>query len=363
MDDGHGAAVDADLVRAALAGDKHAFAELLRRHWPAAVALAGRLLGPGDLATDAAQEASIAALTSLDRLRVPEAFGSWFCGITLNVARQWLRQLRAEVPTALADASSAEPGPDELAEIADLAGRVRASVARLPAGQRDAVVLFYLRGLAHKEVAAELSISVGAVKARLHQARAALTPALRPLVSQLDKEHEMTTQASGTAWTEVAVTEIRRDGADAGRAAHVMMLDERDGDRRLPIWIGPAEATAMALALQAKQTPRPLTHQLAGSLLRAAGAGVTEVRITRLAGTVFYAIVTVDGPAGRQEVDARPSDAVNLALVTGAPIRVDTGLLDDERARREGWRDLPASTAEIAAQALEQIRQWVSEPD
>jgi len=359
VDDGRGALrPDADLVRAALGQDKDAFAELVARHWPTAVALATRLLGSADLARDAAQEASIAAMTSLDRLRAPDRFGAWFCGITLNVARQWLRQLRAEVPAVIADRLSADPGPDELAELAELGAKVRACVAQLPAGQRRAVMLFYLQGLAHREVAAELSITVGAVKARLHQARAALIPALSPLVNPADKEISMTTPAASPAWADVAVTEIRRGTADPARPVHVMVLEERDGQRRLPIWIGPAEATALALVLQAQETPRPLTYQLARSLLDAAAAGVTEVQITRLAGKVFYAMVIIDGPAGRREVDARPSDAVNLALVTGAPIRVDSALLDDQRVRgcdQPGWHELPASTAEIVAEALRQM--------
>ncbi len=103
------------------------------------------------------------------------------------MARGWVRQLSAERPTAALDQApdraSAEPGPDDRAELADLAATVRAAVAHLADGQRDAVLLFYLQGLTHREVAAELAISVGAVKARLHQARAALTPALGPLVA------------------------------------------------------------------------------------------------------------------------------------------------------------------------------------
>ena len=77
---------DARLVEAALGGDKDAFAALVTRHWAMAVALAARVLGTPDLARDAAQEAAVAALVSLDRLRASARFGAWFCGITLNVA-------------------------------------------------------------------------------------------------------------------------------------------------------------------------------------------------------------------------------------------------------------------------------------
>ena len=359
---------DAQLVEAALGGDKDAFATLVTRHWPTAVALAARVLGTADLAKDAAQEAAVAALVGLDRLRAPGRFGAWFCGITLNVARGWARQLRAERPAAAPagapERASHDPGPDERAELADLAATVRAAVAQLADGQRDAILLFYLQGLTHREVAAELDISVGAVKARLHQARAALTPALVPLIDgpadlvTRTKEPAMTSAAGGPAWAEVSVTDIRcSEDSDPLSRKHVILLDERDGPRRLPIWVGPAEATVLALSLQAVETPRPLTYQMAAALLNACGSRVSEARITRLTGEVFYAVVVVDGPAGRQEVDARPSDAVNLALVTGAPILADSALLDDPRVtRRPDWRDFPSGTAALAAEA----REWLN---
>lgn len=253
----------------------------------------------------------------------PARFGAWFCGITLNVARGWARQLRTERPAVLgdpaADPPSHEPGPDERAELAELAATVRTAVAQLADGQRDAVLLFYLQGLTHREVAAELAISVGAVKARLHQARAALIPALVPLTggqagtsSQAvpvtrSKEPVMTTTAGGPAWAEVSVTDIRSsDDSNPLDRTHVMVLTERDGPRRLPIWVGPVEATVLALSLQAVEMPRPITYQMAAGLLEASGSRVSEVRITRLAGEVFYAVVVASphvGPGGQGEVE------------------------------------------------------------
>lgn len=366
------ARADAELVRAALGGErgeKDAFAELITRHWATAVALATRLLGSADLARDAAQEAAIAALTGLGRLRDPERFGPWYCGIALNVARRWRRQLHAEPAAVLPDLASAEPSPAERAELAELALEVRAAVAQLAPGQRQAVLLFYLQGLTHREVAAELAISVGAVKARLHQARAALTPSLATLI-----EEETMTTASSPAWIDVTVTEVRKGqpvdrqanrqagDTEAGetRPQHVMVLAERDGERRLPVWVGPAEAGALALSLEAQETPRPLIYQLAARLLEATGSGLAEVRITRLTEGIFYAMIIVEGPAGRHEIDARPSDAVNLAVLTGAPIRVDGALLDDVDAQGTGdgrrWQQLPARTAQIAADARQEMR-------
>jgi RNA polymerase sigma factor (sigma-70 family) len=364
VDDLPGRTPDAELVAAARADrGRDAFAGLVSRHWPAAVALAARVLGSPDLAADAAQEAAIAALVSLDRLREPGRFGAWYCGITLNVARRWARQLRAERPGPPPERASDQPGPAEQAELADLAAAVRAAVAQLPDGQRRAVFLFYLQGLTHREVAAELAISVGAVKARLHQARASLTPALTPLITT-PEENVMMTTAGGQAWAEVAVTEIRRsDGGDPLRRQHVMVLAEPAGPGRLPIWIGPAEAYALALSLESQEAPRPLTYQLAARLLDAATAAVSEVRITRLAGQIFYAVVVVDGPAGRQEVDARPSDAVNLALVTGARILADPALLADPLLTAEPqWQEFRPSTAELAAEAQQRLREVTQSP-
>ncbi len=349
------AKTDGDLVRESLAGAREPMGELLRRHWDTAVFLAARVLGTTDLARDAAQEAAIAAMTDLARLRTPERFGSWFCGIALNVSRRWRRQLRAEVTGVAADLAATEPGPADAAEAADLAGRIRRAVELLPPGQRDAVWLFYLQGLSHREVSAELGVSIGAVKARLHQARAALAPRLTGMLDTTTKGTAMATD-DGTAWTEVVVTEIRRSEGD--NPTHVMVLRERSGDRGLPIWIGPAQAASLALAMESVETPRPFTARLAASLLTAAGSRIEEVRVTQLVDRVFYATVVVRGPSGPEQVDARPSDAVNLALAADAPIRVDDRLF--ARLQPEHTTDAVAgfavATADLAAEAQQLLQ-------
>ena len=349
---------DADLVREALAGARGPLAELLTRHWGTAVFLAARVLGSPELGRDAAQEAAIAAMTDLDRLRSPERFGAWFCGIALNIARRWLRQLRPELPGLPDGHASAAPDPAEVAEAADVSARVRGAIAALADGQRDAVTLFYLQGLSHAEVAEELGISVGAVKSRLHQARAALAPRLAQVI---DIPKEETMPATGTVeWVDVSVAEVRRaEGEDILMRKHVMVLAERGGDRRLPIWIGLVEATALALALESAESPRPFTYKMAAGLVEAAGARISEVRITRLAAEVFYASVIVRGQDGPREVDSRPSDAVNLALVAGAPIRIDGALFssaipDDCAAELSS---LPVATAQIAAETQQRMRE------
>jgi hypothetical protein len=96
----------------------------------------------------------------------------------------------------------------------------------------------------------------------------------------------------------------------------MLLLREVDGTRGLPIWIGAAEASAIANVLEGATPPRPLTHDLMADLLEALGHTLTAVRITEVEEGTFYAVIEVDG----EEVSARPSDAVALALRVGAPI-------------------------------------------
>jgi uncharacterized protein len=271
--------------------------------------------------------------------------------------RRWLRQLRSEVPGLLPDLASASPDPAEAAEIADTAARVRGAIAALADGQQDVVRLLYLQGLSHREVAEELGISAGAVKARLHQARAALATKL--VQFKTTPEARAVTATEAVEWTEVSVSEIRRN-QDVGpwQREHLMILAERGGDRRLPIWIGPAEATALALTLESVETPRPFPYKLAAGPVQAAGSQITEVRITRLLESVFYACVVVQGPGGPQEVDAQPSDAVNLALACGAPILLNGELFSAAAADVDGEQasSYPVATADIVAEVQQRMR-------
>jgi RNA polymerase sigma factor (sigma-70 family) len=358
---GSGERADAELVAAACAGDKDAFALLAGRHRGMVFALVRRMLERDDLAADAVSEATVAALVGLGRLRSAERFGAWYAGIALNVARRWLREFGTSAPLP-DDRPDGAPGPEEQAEAADLADRVRRAVASLAPGQRQAVLAFYWQGLTHAEAAAELGISPGAVKARLHEARAALAPRLAAeLTPYVEPEKGALTMATAaeSSWVEVSVAEVRRAaGDDTVRRPHVIVLQERGGSRRLPIWTAPTEAVALACTLEAVETPRPMTYQLAVNLLQAAHAPVAEVRITRLVESVFYAVVVLDGPGGRVEVDARPSDALNLALVGRSPIKVDAAVLQDRDAvGRTGWEPYPTGAAELAAE----VREWQAE--
>jgi bifunctional DNase/RNase len=109
---------------------------------------------------------------------------------------------------------------------------------------------------------------------------------------------------------------------------HLVVLREHGGTRALPIFIGEPEGRAMAASLTGLQSPRPMTYQMTASLVAALSGSVTEVRVMRLSENTFIAEVVVDGPSGPKVIDARPSDAINLALLTGAPVRASSELLE-----------------------------------
>jgi len=335
---------DALLVAAARAGDREAMGRLLERYRPAIVRLCARLLGDAHLAEDASQEAAILAWLHLDRLHRPEAFGAWMRGIARNVFRQWRADRRPEAQTLPALAGGVRVDPEELVEAAEQRRLVRLAVAALPPGQRAAVVLFYFEGLSHAEVARRLRTSVGGVKSRLHKGRIAL----RRRWPEVEGGRTM------EPFVEMRVADVRRM-REQDRSRQVVVLEEVGGLRRLPIWIGPAEATAIALSLERVAVPRPGPYQLALSLLGASGGRVVEARITRLVGDTYYGEVVVEGARGREAVDARPSDAINLALVAAVPVRVEASLLREQRAT-DVWSAYPESAAEIVQEVVANVQ-------
>jgi bifunctional DNase/RNase len=125
----------------------------------------------------------------------------------------------------------------------------------------------------------------------------------------------------------VTITGVVRGTEDGPerRERFFIELAASGGDaRRVRIGVGDAEATALAFSLQGQEFPRPMTYQLMASLVAAAGSAVRSVRVTRFRDGIYFAQVMLRGGA---TVDARPSDALNLAAITGAPVYVADELL------------------------------------
>ena len=108
----------------------------------------------------------------------------------------------------------------------------------------------------------------------------------------------------------------------------VVILREQDSDRYLPIWIGPAEADAIAVRLQEQSVARPLTHDLLNNVIGEFGAAVRFVVVNDLENDTFFARIHVEHEGRTIEVDSRPSDAIALAVRAGVPIYVSESVLD-----------------------------------
>lgn len=125
------------------------------------------------------------------------------------------------------------------------------------------------------------------------------------------------------------------------KQSQYVVLEEVAGDRQPPIEIGWAEAFSLAARLGGITWRRPMTYQFVAALVQALGGRVRQVRIDRVVEETYVATVEVEGPPGVQSVDARPSDALNLAALVQAPIFAAPEVLQEAEARREG--DSPAA--------------------
>jgi RNA polymerase sigma-70 factor, ECF subfamily len=327
---------DAALVAAVVAGDREAFGPLLLRWRPSVLRLCRRLLGPGQEAEDAAQEAAVQAFIGLPRLADPGRFGPWLHAIAANRARMALRRWRLLAAEGLApDAAvglhtgQAGPTPEDAWASRETHQAILAALRELPPATREAVIGFYLQGYSYRQLAELLGTPLSTVRGRLYHGRRRLRRALRPLADQVltpaparREEQQMDTMAL-----------IDADVAFVGRLAFstdcVVMLQERGGPRRLALEpVDAATGAAVERLLQGQQPLVPTTHDLLPRLMAALDGRVEQVTIRRLAGEALYADITLERGGQRRDPEARPGDAVALALLAGAPIRVAAAVMD-----------------------------------
>lgn len=111
----------------------------------------------------------------------------------------------------------------------------------------------------------------------------------------------------------------------------IIILRDRDGQRVLPIWVGIFEANAIALQMENIATPRPMTHDLLRNVIQDLSGTVRKIVVSDLKDNTFYALIYVETPNETVAVDARPSDAIALALRTQAPIFVEESVIDNAK--------------------------------
>ncbi|HJR51505.1 MAG TPA: bifunctional nuclease domain-containing protein, partial [Gemmatimonadales bacterium] len=356
---------------------------MLEQYQPALLRFCHRLTGSPAPAQDLAQETLLRAVESLVGLQEPSRFEAWLFGIAANLAKRWWRR-QARWPLSLDSLAAAYPDvawatwpaaagagvmPDQRIEQAEQTARIQAAIESLPAALGRVLVLHYLAGWSYAEIAAALEVPVSTVKGRLFKSRARLHGALAaagifphgarrvPQQIRFEKEHTMGTDAAdltGAAGVgETAATAATGSAADGpagvsrqrrlvpvsvdsirankAQPIHMVVLKDQTAPRYLSIVIGVADADAMAVSLNNASPARPLSHDLMVRLLEAGNLRVQHVAVTHVVHQTFHASVSLRrsrGSAARaQEVDARPSDAINLALRTGAPVYVAEHLL------------------------------------
>jgi RNA polymerase sigma factor (sigma-70 family) len=328
---------DADLVVLARAGDKAAFGQLIERYQPLVKGIALNMVRHEGLAQELMQETMLQAYLSLEHLRDNRRFKSWLYGIALNVCKSYLRAqkldffslealmggMRFEGPLLF----EAPPHPERVAEERELHRLVMEAINSLSPKNRRAILLFYYEQFTIREIATLLGVSVVAVKGRLHKSRRQLRASLLPLYTEINQivstPERSTTMIKVTVVDVVDAADVRQDEDDKApfHGKVIILLDETDR-RFLPIWVGPFEGDSIALTFVDYPFKRPLTYTFVAHLLEGAGVELEEVWVETLKDDTFYAIAKIRSGETVSEIDARPSDAINLALLMNSPIYV-----------------------------------------
>src|SRR6267154_397046 len=329
---------DANLVARVLAGDRSAFGILIDRHRAGALAFARRLVSRAD-AEDVVQDALIAAFLAMGNLHAPERFKSWLLGIVINLCRTRLRLRRegyfddryggrAISGFRLEDAA---PSAEFIHEARELHHMISEAVSALPNEMQETVRLHYVEGLKLSEIAELIEVPLGTVKARIHRARERLRIALASEIGLAPNRE----RKGGDSMIEVTVDDVvvrsprneeakwLAEGKDYKLGLlRVILLKERSGNRVLPIWVGAGEGDIIAMLLANISVVRPTPWDLTARLLEVGEMKIEKVAVIALRGITYIATMWINAKGKISEVDARPSDAISLALHAGAPIFV-----------------------------------------
>jgi bifunctional DNase/RNase len=139
------------------------------------------------------------------------------------------------------------------------------------------------------------------------------------------------------------------------------MLRDVDGERRLPIWIGPCEAEAITIELQDVEIARPVTHDLLKNIIEELGGTVSHILINELREQVFYARLFVDMDGNMMEIDCRPSDAIAVAVRSKVPVFVDESVMDEAGILPEP--DIEEETEGEGSEKLDAFKDFVDTLD
>jgi bifunctional DNase/RNase len=148
---------------------------------------------------------------------------------------------------------------------------------------------------------------------------------------------------------------VARLGLDSASNSYVVILQEKGGDRLLPIWIGQPEAESIVMEMNGIKPPRPLTHDLCKRLIQGMGGSLRRIQITKVKDNTYYAELHVHRGEDVYHIDARPSDSIAIALRLSAPIYAQESLLTSIAAEEDGSDEEPSIASRSEAE-LEQMR-------
>jgi RNA polymerase sigma factor (sigma-70 family) len=348
---------DTALIARILQSEPAAFEPLLQRYWPSMTRLCQRLLGPTHEAQDVAQEAAIVAFFNLAQLQNPAHFGAWLLAIAANLARTSLRRHRPISLDALVQQEGlvvlwppSAPTPEVTVLAREVHDAVVAALNALSPANRDVAIGFFLDGYSYTELAELLGVPLSTVKGRIFKGRRQLQQTLAPLVkTTLKPDHrqrkEFQMQPQDTNLIEVTIDAIFTRVISDQR---VVILRERDAQPYVPIWIGGYEGNMIVSALQGRQMERPMPHDLALRLLAPTAAQIQRVVVNSIVDMTFFAEITLTLEDQIHVIDARPSDALALAVRTGSPIYVSRSVFDKAGVQP----GIPAETQELSGLVL-----------
>ena len=316
---------DSILVAQARQGDRRAFGLLVERYQGMATEVARRIVRIEDDARELVQEAMLQAFLSLSRLRQDGSFSNWLHGIVRNLCLSHVREHRpvlgldpAQEPTADLFRDQ-EPDPHQVAEARELRLHLHRALEALPPHQRSTTHLFYREGLNLQEIAARLDLSISAVKSRLHQSR----NRLRVLLADIYPELRHLRPQRRTKMVRVTIADIVPAPAEG---LYFAMLLDRAAHRVLPVPI-PTKKAGVGLALGANPQAEAQSPDLLANVLEATQVLLLEVRLQELSEGILYAVLEMRNGEAVVEVQARPDEAVALAMRQDCPVYVDADVM------------------------------------
>ena len=202
----------------------------------------------------------------------------------------------------------------------------------------------------------------------LPRLRGASNDATRPSVSLRDAQHVIAVEYGFSNWSlmhayikereDIVMLEMTVDrvAVNPNSQQRVVVLKAKEVSMYLPIWVGPAEGDSIMFKLRGEELPRPMTHDLMDSMISDLGARVTRVVVNAMQGDMFLGRIVLQRNGTTIERDSRPSDAIALAVRTGAAIYVEEEVLDRAGVSFDPETGLPTSTnANWTVRSIEEI--------